>query len=100
MSISKRYFKEPLILPSIVFLAAFAFTFGVRCLQPDIAYTSDGISDLNMINNFSQGQTLPPPDCWLPPYRFEWYYDLQHYAASVMERLLAVKVAVPLLPIP
>jgi hypothetical protein len=94
MAVSGKYFKEPLILPSAVFLAAFAFTFGVRCLRPDIDYTSDGISDLNMINNFSQGQTLPPPDTWMPPYRFEWYYDLQHYGASVLERLLAVKVGV------
>jgi hypothetical protein len=94
MMVSGKYFKEPLILPSAVFLAAFAFTFGIRCLRPDIDYTSDGISDLNMINNFSQGQTLPPPDTWMPPLRFEWYYDLQHYAASVVERLLAVRVGV------
>jgi hypothetical protein len=94
MMVSGKCFKEPLILPSAVFLAAFAFTFGIRCLRPDIDYTSDGISDLNMINNFSQGQTLPPPDTWMPPYRFEWYYDLQHYAASVVERLMAVKAGV------
>ncbi|HEV3272524.1 MAG TPA: DUF2298 domain-containing protein [Candidatus Methylacidiphilales bacterium] len=94
MTVWRKYFKEPLILPSAVFLGAFAFTFAVRCLRPDIDYTSDGISDLNMINNFSQGQTLPPPDCWMPPLRFEWYYDLQHYAASVVERLLAVKIGV------
>jgi hypothetical protein len=94
MMVSGGYFKEPLILPSAVFLVAFAFTFGVRCLHADISYTSDGISDLNMINNFSQGRTLPPPDCWMPPFRFEWYYDLQHYAASVVERLLAVKIGV------
>jgi hypothetical protein len=92
--VAKRSFKEPLVLPSIVFLATFAFTFGVRCLQPDISYTSDGISDLNIINNFSQGQTLPPTDTWMPPFNFAWYYGLQHYAASVMERLLAVKIGV------
>jgi hypothetical protein len=94
MTVWKKYFKEPLILPSAVFLGTFAFTFAVRCMRPDIDYTSDGISDLNMINNFSQGQTLPPPDSWMPPLRFEWYYDLQHYAASVVERLLAVKIGV------
>jgi len=94
MTVSGKYFKQPLILPSAIFLAAFAFTFGVRCLRPDIDYTSDGISDLNMINNFSQGQTLPPPDTWMPPFRFEWYYDLQHYAGSVVERLLNIKIGV------
>ena len=47
-----------------------------------------------MINNFLQGQTVPPPDTWLPPLRFEFYYDLQHYAASVIDRLLSVNIGV------
>jgi hypothetical protein len=94
LMLTRQHFKEPLILPTAIFLVSFAFTFAIRCLQPDIWFTSDGISDLNMINNFSQGQTLPPPDTWMPPFRFEWYYDLQHYAASIVERLLAVKIGV------
>ena len=89
-----QYWKRDLHLPAGVFLAAFAFTFLVRCLHADISYNSDGISDLNMVNNFSHGQTLPPPDCWMPGHQFEWYYDLQHYAASVMERILNVKIGV------
>lgn len=94
MAISGKYFKQPLILPTSVFLVSFAFTFGVRCMQPDIYFTSDGISDLNIINNYSQGETLPPIDTWMPPYRFEWYYGLQHYAAAVLGRLLGVKIGV------
>jgi hypothetical protein len=94
LAVSRRLLKQPLLLPSIVFLLSFAFTFGIRCLQPNIDYTSDGISDLNMVNNFSQGQTLPPTDTWMPPFHFEWYYDLQQYAASVVERLLAIKIGV------
>ncbi len=89
-----QYWKRELHLPAGVFLASFAFTFLVRCLHADISYFSDGISDLNMVNNFSHGATLPPPDCWMPGHTFEWYYDLQHYAASVMERLLNVKIGV------
>jgi hypothetical protein len=92
--VAKGWFKEPLTLPTVVFLLAFAFTFAVRYIQPNIDYTSDGISDLNMVNNFSQGQTLPPPDCWMPPFRAEWYYGLQHYAASALGRLLNVKIGV------
>ncbi len=88
----KKWFAQPLVLPTVVFLISFAFTFGIRCLRPDILSSSDGISDLNMVNNYSQGQTLPPPDTWMPPFRFEWYYGLQHYAASVLERLLNVKI--------
>jgi hypothetical protein len=94
LMLTRKYFKPPLVLPTAVFLGSFAFTLGIRCLQPDISFTSDGISDLNMINNFSQGQTVPPPDTWMPPFRFEWYYDLQHYTASVVERLLGVKIGV------
>ncbi len=42
MAVAGKYFKPPLILPATVCLAAFAFTFAVRCLQPDISSTSDG----------------------------------------------------------
>jgi hypothetical protein len=92
MAVAGKYFKPALILPTCVFLACFAFTLGVRALQPDIMYTSDGVSDLNMINNFLQGQTIPPPDTWLPPFRFVFYYDMQHYAASIAGRLLGVDI--------
>ena len=94
MAIAGKYFKAELVLPTTVFALSFAFTFAIRCLQPNISYTSDGISDLNMINNFLQGQTLPPVDTWMPPFRFEWYYDLQHYAGSVVVRLLGVKIGI------
>jgi hypothetical protein len=92
MAVGGKWFKPALILPTSVFLACFAFTFAVRCLQPDIEFTSDGVSDLNMINNFLQGQTLPPPDTWMPPFRFIFYYDFQHYAASIVGRLLSVDI--------
>jgi len=83
-----------LLLPSLIFLGAFAFTFGIRCLQPDILPSSDGLADLNKINNYCQGDTLPPTDTWLPPYRYEWYYSLQHYAASIIKRMLGIKLGV------
>jgi hypothetical protein len=86
--------REKLLLPAGVFLGSFAFTFGVRCLQPDINYTSDGLSDLNMVNNYLQGGTLPPLDTWMPPFHHAWYYSLQHYGASVAARLLNVKAGV------
>ncbi len=65
MAVSGKYFTRALILPSAIFLASFAFTFGIRCLQPDISYTSDGISDLNMVNNFSKARHCrrPTPGC-------------------------------------
>jgi len=94
MLASPRFSKESLGLPSLIFLVSFAFTFGIRCLQPDITYTSDGLADLNKINNFCQGDVLPPMDTWLPPFRYEWYYSLQHYAASIVKRLVDIKLGV------
>ena len=51
-----------------------------------------------MINNFSQGQTLPPPFAVhvdAAATASSGTYDcLQHYAASVVERLLGVKIGV------
>ena len=89
-----RYSRRELLLPTFIFLGSFAFTFGIRCLQPDILPTSDGLSDLNKINNYCQGQTLPPIDTWMPPYHYVWYYSLQHYAASIVKRLLHVDLGV------
>ena len=86
--------KRELLLPSLIFLGAFAFTFGIRCLQPDILPSSDGLADLNKINNYCQGDILPPTDTWLPPFKYEWYYSFQHYAASLIKRLLNIKVGV------
>ena len=94
MIVAKGWYQPALNLPTFVFLASFAFTFGIRCIQPNVDFTSDGISDLNMINNYAQGHTLPPIDSWMPDYPFEWYYGLQHYAASVLGRLLDVKLGV------
>ncbi len=94
MALKPGYDKRELLLPSLIFLGAFAFTFGVRCLQPDIIPTSDGLADLNKINNYCQGDTLPPTDTWLPPFKYEWYYSLQHYAASIIKRLFAIKIGV------
>jgi hypothetical protein len=93
--ISKPGFSaRELYLPAAIFLLAFAFTFGIRCLQPDIIPTSDGLADLNKINNYCQGDTLPPIDTWLPPYKYEWYYSMQHYAASIIKRILNIKIGV------
>ena len=92
MAVIGKFFKTVLVLPTAVFLVCFALTYAVRCMEPDIMYTSDGVSDLNMINNFLQGQTIPPPDTWMPPFRLVSYYDLQHYAASIAARLLSVDI--------
>ena len=92
--LSAKFSREGMLLPAVVFLAVFAFAYGIRCLQPTILPTSDGLSDLNKINNYSQGDTLPPIDTWLPPFHYVWYYSLQHYAASIVKRLFDVPLGV------
>ena len=79
-------------LPLGIFLASFAFTFFIRCLEPNVLASSDGLADLNLIANFCKGDTLPPTDGWMPPFRLQYYYTFQHYAASVLTRLLGVDV--------
>jgi hypothetical protein len=79
-------------LPGGIFLGSFAFTFLVRCLEPSVLASSDGLSDLNLIANFCHGETLPPTDGWMPPFKLEYYYTFQHYAASVVVRLLGVDI--------
>ena len=83
---------EGLALPTTAFLLAFAFTFGVRCMSPDISTGSDGMYDLNMVLDYCQGQKVPPTDGWLPPLDLKLYYSFQQYAASVVKRLLNVDV--------
>jgi hypothetical protein len=77
-------------LPTIVFLASFAFTLFLKSLRPDIAPVRDGILDLSLIGDFCMGQSLPPVSTWLPPFRLLYYYDFQHYAASVLIRLFGL----------
>jgi len=84
------YSWEGLRVPTAVFLLAFAFTFGVRCLNPDISPTSDGLTDLSVVLNYCHGEKIPPTDNWLPTMDYRWYYSFQHYAASVVKRLLNV----------
>ena len=79
-------------LPAGIFLGSFAFTFLIRCLEPSVLASSDGLSDLNLIANFCHGDTLPPTDGWMPPFKLEYYYTFQHYAASVVVRLLGVDI--------
>ena len=86
------YSWEGLKLPTAIFLVAFTFTFTIKCLRPDIGTNSEGLADLKRVLDFSFGDTLPPVDGWMPPYRYPWYYNLQHYGCSVVKRLFDVDI--------
>ncbi len=81
------YSWEGLRLPIAVFLLAYAFTYAVRCINPNITTSSDELTDLNMMLNYCHGEKIPPTDNWLPTMDFKWYYSFQHYGASVVKRL-------------
>ena len=73
-----------------VFNGAFAYALAWRYAFPDIDASSEKMTDLMFIANYMSGARLPPVDRWLPPFRFDMYYALQHYAAALMARILAI----------
>ena len=72
----------------LIFLGAFLYALIWRYTFPDIDASSEKITDLTFIANYLGGGRLPPVDRWLPPFRFEMYYALQHYAAALIGRIL------------
>lgn len=73
----------PFVLP---LLLAFAWRWG----YPNIDANSEHLTDLYFISNYLAGDTLPPPDRWLPGYRFDAYYGFLHYAVALLGRWLGV----------
>ncbi|MDF3036198.1 MAG: hypothetical protein K0S28_1472 [Paucimonas sp.] len=71
----------------VVFAVVFAYAFTWRILFPSIYPTSERFADLSFLSNYISGETLPPVDHWLPPFKFNYYYSLQYYAAALAGRL-------------
>lgn len=74
----------------IVLLLAFGYALMWRWLFPDIYPSSERVTDLFFIGNYYAGETLPPLNHWDPATRFDFYYAFQHYAASLMGRILGL----------
>lgn len=74
----------------LAFGLGFAYAFAWRFLFPDITPSSEHLTDLYFIVNYLPGERLPPVDHWLPPYRFDFYYAWQHYAAALLGRLFGL----------
>jgi len=70
-----------------IFHGTFLYALAWRYAFPDIDASSEKITDLTFIANYLSGDRLPPVDRWLPPFRFEMYYALQHYAAALIGRI-------------
>ena len=74
----------------LIFHGAFLYALMWRYAFPDIDASSEKITDLTFIANYLGGGRLPPVDRWLPPFRFEMYYALQHYAAALSGRIFGL----------
>ncbi|MBB5193241.1 hypothetical protein HNQ50_003995 [Silvimonas terrae] len=70
------------------FVLAFLFVLAWRYAFPDIDAQSEHLTDLYFVANYLGGDTLPPPDQWLPGYRFDMYYGFLHYATALQGRIL------------
>jgi len=81
-----------LVLPTIIFLGAFTFTFFLRFLKPSIEAVRDGIYDMQFVSGFCMGSTLPVESTWIPPIPLINYYTFGHYGASVMIRLFGLDI--------
>jgi uncharacterized membrane protein len=71
-----------------VFHGAFFYALAWRYSFPDLYASSEKICDLTFVANYMHGDRLPPVDRWLPPFPFDMYYSLQHYAAALLGRIL------------
>jgi len=90
MVVSRKTHGRFLWKPTVVFLLAFTIPFVLRCIEPDIGQMRDGPMDACLISNFTLCNTLPPDSTWMPGYKLMYYYDFQHYAASVLTRLFSL----------
>jgi hypothetical protein len=75
----------------LVFLIAFATALSWKYCFPDIDAQGEKLTELAFVNNYIHGDTLPPPDSWLPHFRFNVYYALQHYGAALLGRIMGLE---------
>ncbi|HEY7886021.1 MAG TPA: DUF2298 domain-containing protein [Cellvibrionaceae bacterium] len=74
----------------LIFAIGFIYALVWRFFFPDVSSTGESITNLSFIASYHGGGTLPPIDHWLPPYNFDYYYSLQHYAAALAGRVLGL----------
>ncbi len=81
---------QGLWLPSILFVLAFGFVLLLKSLSPEIPNYTEGTGNMTRVLNYSLGGTLPPVDCFLPPYDYGGYYSFQQYGAAILKRLFFI----------
>ena len=81
---------DGLRFPSVLFILIFAFMLLLKSLSPEIPNFTEGTGNMTRILNYSLGGTLPPIDCFLPPFDYGGYYSFQQYGASILKRLFTL----------
>lgn len=83
-----RRFLQRNLGPELLFLCGFGYAFLWRFCYPDVNGESEKLGDLTFIRDYLSGTRLPPPDYWLPPFRFDIYYGFQYYCSALLGRIL------------
>lgn len=78
----------------LVFALGFVYGLLWRIGFSDLTLNAESITDMAFLANYMAGGTLPPVDHWMPPYRFDYYYALQHYAAALVGRAFGLDIGV------
>lgn len=88
--LNRRLLNLDYLKGELPFVLPFLFALAWRYAYPDINDHSEHLTDLYFISNYLSGDTLPPPDRWLPGYRFDNYYGFLHYAVALLGRMLGL----------
>lgn len=76
------------------FAVGFLYCAAWRYMYPGIDLIGEKIPDLVLINDYLSGDRLPVADMWLPPYRVDFYYSFQYYAAALLGRWFSLEPGV------
>ncbi len=68
------------------FGVGFAYCLVWRYAFPDIGLFEENFPDLVFIHDYFTGARLPAPDRWMPPFKADFYYSFQFYAAALLGR--------------
>jgi uncharacterized membrane protein len=71
-----------------VFCVIFFYALAWRFTNPNLYGGTEAPADFSFICSYFTGATIPVTDAWLYPFPSTQYYSFQHYAASLMGRLL------------
>ena len=76
------------------FGVGFLYCAAWRYMYPAIDLIGEKIPDLVFINGYLTGARLPVTDMWLPPFRVDFYYSFQFYAAALLGRWFSLEPGV------